>query len=110
MRWAVLERSPAKVRRLFEILDPEFVVNNEGGADLWRSYDGNNWLPVTRRGFDNPYNLGIRNFESTPIGLFVGTANLFGPRVAIRDGEGWRYVDNPDGGLEVWLGDHGATK
>ena len=25
----------------------EKIVENEGGADLWRSHDGENWLPVT---------------------------------------------------------------
>jgi hypothetical protein len=108
MRWALLDENFKKVHRLFEILDPEVVVANEGGADLWRSHDGENWLPVTRRGFGNGYNIGIRNLVSSPIGLFVGTGNLFGPRVAVRAGEGWRYEDNPDGGLEVWLGCHGA--
>ena len=64
--------------------------------------------PVTRRGFGNAYNLGIRNLVSTPQGLFVGTANLFGPRVAVRaEGGGWQYEDNPLGGLEVWLGHDG---
>jgi hypothetical protein len=104
MRWAVLDKAPARVRRLFEQLDPELVIANEGGADLWRSSDGENWLPVTNRGFGNPYNVGVRNLVSTPHGLFVGSANLFGPRVAVREDGGWRYVDNPDGGLEVWLG------
>ncbi len=106
MRWALLDKTLKKVHRLFEVLDPEVVVANEGGADMWRSSDGENWLPVTRRGFGNPYNVGIRNFVSSPMGLFVGTANLFGPRVAVRAAEGWEYIDNPDGGLEVWLGAH----
>lgn len=104
MRWALLDPTLKKVHRLFEILNPEIVVENEGGADLWRSNDGENWLPVTRQGFGNPYNIGIRNIVSSPMGLFVGTGNLFGPRVAVRAQEGWQYIDNPDGGLEVWLG------
>jgi ubiquinone/menaquinone biosynthesis C-methylase UbiE len=45
---------------------------------------------------------------STPHGLFVGTANPFGPEVGVkRDGE-WRYEWNPRGGAEVWLGSRGA--
>ena len=104
MRWASPDPTLKKVHRLFEILDPEIVVENEGGADLWRSSDGENWLPVTRQGFGNPYNIGIRNIVSSPMGLFIGTGNLFGPRVAVRAKVGWEYVDNPDGGLEVWLG------
>lgn len=104
MRWAKLDEAPARARRLFETLGAETVIDNEGGADLWRTRDGENWLPVTRRGFGNAYNLGIRNLVSTPQGLFVGTANLFGPRVAVRAEDGWQYEDNPLGGLEVWLG------
>jgi hypothetical protein len=104
MRWSELRRSPPNVQRLFQLLDPEVVIEHEAGADLWRSSDGENWLPVTRQGFGNPFNVGVRNLVSTPHGLFVGTANLFGPRVAVRAGDGWRYEDNPAGGLEVWLG------
>jgi hypothetical protein len=75
-----------------------------GGAELWRSRDGIRWLPVTRNAFGNPYNWGIRTMASTKHGLFVGTANPFGPTVAQkRDGK-WEYVPNPRGGLEVYLG------
>jgi hypothetical protein len=109
LRWSTFREAPPKVVRFFRHLDPEFVVANNGGAELWRSQDGENWMPVTRRGFDNPYNNGIRNLASTPFGLFAGTANLFGPRVAVRHGAEWVYEDNPRGGLEVWLGDKGAT-
>ncbi|WP_226573216.1 hypothetical protein [Acuticoccus sediminis] len=108
MRWAKLDQSPPRARSLFEKLGTETVIENEGGADLWRTRDGENWLPVTRRGFGNAYNFGIRNLVSTPRGMFVGTANVFGPRVAVRDGDGWVYEDNPLGGLEVWMGQDAA--
>jgi hypothetical protein len=109
LRWSSPREAPPKVARFFELLDPETVIANEGGADLWRSRDGENWLPVTRQGFGNPYNIGIRNLVSTPHGLFVGTGNFFGPRVAVRRGSEWAYADNPRGGLEVWLGNRGAA-
>ncbi|MHA6326664.1 hypothetical protein [Roseivivax sp. CAU 1753] len=111
LRWAIYEQAPRMVRGLLDRVGAETIVENEGGADLWRSADGENWMPVTRRGFDNPYNWGIRNLVSTPSGLFVGTANVFGPRVAVRDDakpDGWAYADNPRGGLEVWLGQPNA--
>lgn len=105
LRWAKFDRAPPRVRALLERVGREAIIAAEGGADLWRSADGENWLPVCRRGFGNPYNWGIRNLVSTPHGLFVGTANVFGPTVAERQpGGGWAYRDNPDGGLEVWLG------
>jgi hypothetical protein len=110
MRWAKPSEAPANVARLFELIDPEIVVANEGGSDLWRSHDGENWIPVTRNGFGNIYNFGVRNLVSTPAGLFVGTANVFGPRVAVRSGEDWAYSDNPLGGLEVWLGSKENTR
>lgn len=39
----------------------------------------------------------------------MGTANVFGPKVAERVGPGnseadWEYRDNPDGGMELWQG------
>ncbi len=109
LRWSTFREAPAKVARYFNLLGPEFIVENASGAELWRSRDGENWMAVDRCGFDNPYNLGIRNLVSTPHGLFVGTANFFGPRVAVRRGSDWTYEDNPRGGLEIWLGDSGAA-
>ena len=97
---------PDHVKRLLDTSSMERFLDRLGGCELWRTTDGDNWLPVTRNGFDNRYNLGIRALVSTPHGLFVGTANPFGPRVAVRDGDGWRYQDNPRGGLEMWLGSH----
>jgi len=80
------------------------VVQFSGGFDLFRSSDGVEWTPVTTSGFGNPYNLGARTMVSSPYGLFVGTANAFGPEVAARTAAGWQYVPNERGGLEVWLG------
>jgi hypothetical protein len=79
-------------------------VANETGGELWRSVDGENWLPVNRRGFDNPYNIGIRSMASTPYGLFIGTANPFTPKVAVKRKGEWTYIDNPAGGTEIWRG------
>jgi hypothetical protein len=59
---------------------------------------------VTPNGFGNKYNWGVRNFASTPHGLVLATANPFGPRVAIKEGDDWKYVDNNRGGCEVFLG------
>lgn len=110
LRWAKFNEAPARVRQLMQSIGPETIIAAEGGADLWRSADGENWLPVDRQGFGNPYNWGIRNLVSTPLGLFVGTANVFGPRVAMRNDAGWDYQDNPDGGLEVWLGHRSGVR
>ncbi len=95
---------PQHVQRLLDADSMERFMDRLGGCELWRTTDGDNWLPVTRNGFGNRYNLGVRALISTPHGLFAGTANPFGPRVAVRDGDGWRYQDNPRGGLEMWLG------
>lgn len=104
VRWLKLDTYPPHARRLVEGVGVEQIVANEAGADLWRSADGENWMPVSRIGFDNEYNLGIRNLVSTPHGLFVAVANPFGPRVAVNRGGEWQYVDNPRGGLEIWQG------
>jgi hypothetical protein len=82
----------------------ENIVKHEGGFDLWRSRDGIHWTNVTRTGFGNPYNYGARTLVSSPFGLFIGTANPFGPEVAAQTAVGWTYVPNPQGGVEVWLG------
>jgi len=104
VRFLQIDAYPERVRDIVNQVGAENIVRNEAGCDMWRSADGENWLPITRTGFDNHYNLGVRNLVSTPYGLFVAVANPFGPRVAVeRDGE-WVYTDNPRGGLEVWLG------
>ncbi|WP_295541947.1 hypothetical protein [uncultured Thiohalocapsa sp.] len=91
--------------RLLRGVDIEHFVETAGGYDLWRSRDGENWLPVTRCGFENPYNHGVRNILSTPHGMFVGSSNQFGPRSAFRIGPGaWEYRNNPRGGTEIWQG------
>jgi SAM-dependent methyltransferase len=92
---------------LQNILDRDTIdryLQVRGGTELWRTTDGNTWVPITRNGFGNYFNYGIRAIISTPRGLFVGTANPFGPQVAVRTPSGWRYEDNPLGGLEVWHG------
>ena len=104
LRWSTPDKQPEKVRRLLGEVGVERIIASEGGADFWRTADGENWMSICRDGFGNAYNWGIRNILSTPAGLCVGTANVFGPRVAVRGENGWEYADNPDGGLEVWLG------
>jgi hypothetical protein len=102
--WADPQRQPVEQRYKARFMGVDDFVRQRAGFDLWRTNDGQRWEPVTRNGFDNPYNYGVRTMASTPYGLFVGTANPFGPSVAARFADGWRYVDNPRGGAEVWLG------
>jgi cyclopropane fatty-acyl-phospholipid synthase-like methyltransferase len=95
------DRWPPILRRLCHT---DVSAGRVAGFDLWRSRDGVDWTPVTRTGFGNPYNYGARTLVSTPSGLFVGSANPFGPDTA-REVEGeWEYRPNRMAGLEVWLG------
>jgi hypothetical protein len=89
--------------RLLQWLDVDNLVKFEGGFDLWSTEDGQTWLPVTTTGFGNPYNYGLRTMASTPHGLFLGTANPFGPEIATRTGDDWSYAPNQAAGTEVWL-------
>jgi SAM-dependent methyltransferase len=102
-----LGRLPRWFTRVVRRAGLETVVRREGGADLWRSRDGTAWEAVTRTGFGNEFNAGIRTLASTPYGLFAGTANPFAPEVATRNGSGWDYTPNPRGGLEIW---HARTR
>jgi hypothetical protein len=90
------------LRNYVDASGPWNIVRSRSGFDLWRTSDGIHWAPVTLRGFDNPYNYGARTMVSTPCGLFVGTANPFGPQVAVQLRAKWMYVPNPRGGAEVW--------
>jgi hypothetical protein len=102
--YAKQERWPEWFRDVVARRGLDEIIANHAGFDLYRSFDGENWLPVSTDGFGNPYNYGIRSFADTPYGLFLGTVNPFGPRVAKRDGDSWYYLDNPAGGCEIWQG------
>jgi hypothetical protein len=110
LNWAVMmtyasqENWPDIVRRVYGRLGPQQIFDNLSGAQFYRTYDGENWLPVTLNGFDNPYNYGIRALVSTQHGLAVGLVNPFGPKVGIVENDSVRYEPNPNGGLEIWLG------
>ncbi len=95
---------PEDVLKLIRHWGMEHLTRNYGGFALWRTHDGVRWDCVTPNGFGNKYNWGVRNFASTEHGLFVATANPFGPRVAIKEQGEWKYVDNNRGGCEVFLG------
>jgi nucleoside-diphosphate-sugar epimerase len=97
-------RPSRTAKRMMHGLGVDQIVKMGGGFDLWRTQDGVNWIPVTQNGLGNPYNYGARTLVSTPQGLFVGTANPFGPEVAAKISTGSVYIPNPDGGAEVWLG------
>lgn len=45
------------------------------GFDLYASVDGVHFVPITVNGFGDKYQMGIRTFASTPVGLFFGTAS-----------------------------------
>jgi hypothetical protein len=45
------------------------------GCDLYATRDGVHYTPVMHNGFGDPNNGRVRTLASTPLGLFVGTAN-----------------------------------
>jgi SAM-dependent methyltransferase len=102
--WIDPDRVPQHVHPKIRLLGAQRIVDKEAGFDLWRSADGVHWAEVSRDGFGNPYNYGVRTLLGRPDGLFVGTANPFGPEVAVRTVSGWTYAPNDRGGLEVWMG------
>lgn len=112
LRYSEAQEWPKPFQKLLERYGVDEVIKLRGGADLYRSRDGENWLPVTTQGMGNPYNYGVRTLQSTPHGLAVGFVNPFGPKVGLDNvggpgANGFGYVDNPDGGLEIWLGAKG---
>lgn len=85
-------------------------IEHYGGCHLWRTTDGERFYPITRNGFGTPYNMGIRQMAVSPVGLFVGTANPFGPSVGVKREGKWVYETNPRGGIEIWLGSSHVTE
>jgi hypothetical protein len=95
-------RWPRALSNVIAKVGPQNILEYGSGFDLYRSRDGENWVPVTTDGMGNPYNMGMRTIASTPFGLFLGTANPWGPRIMPLDGRN-RYVHNPRGGCEVFF-------
>lgn len=104
IKYAKKERLPEKLRHMLRPKLIDKLIHDFGGFDLWRSRDGHNWSNVTRNGFGNCFNMGVRNMVSTKYGLFLGVANPFSPEVAVKRTAGWNYEHNHKGGLEIWLG------
>ncbi len=92
---------PQPFTNIVNHVTPKMILDHHSGFDLYRSYDGDNWVPVTNNGMSNPWNIGLRTLVSTPYGMFIGTANPFGPKIMPLDGH--YYVDNPRGGCEVFF-------
>jgi|CXWL01.1.fsa_nt_gi hypothetical protein len=89
---ALFDRYP-DLRPLVENRDPDeigdIIAAVEGGFDLWATTDGKEWTRISRTGFGDWYSYGIRNFVSTPFGLFAGAANpFFGFKLFLGQPEG----------------------
>src|SRR4051794_13646550 len=111
VRFSKAERWPDHSRLFLDSPFMDRYMSLVGGCELWRAARGGAWARITRNGFGIRYNWGIRTLISTPVGLFVGTANPFGPEVAVRGPTGWQFQHNPRGGTEIWHGslDHAAN-
>lgn len=113
---AVKAQLPADLRAQFEaFLNPDSIANLEAfigmmkylskaerGFDLLVSKDGDNFSVITRDGFGDPFNHGLRVFATTDQGLGIGTANPFyGTQVwLLKDGKAVKApkADNPNKG------------
>jgi len=92
---------PETFTNIINDVGAQTILDHHSGFDLYRSYDGENWVPVTTNGMSNPYNIGLRTLVSSPHGFFLGTANPFGPKVMPVNGQ--HYQPNPRGGCEVFF-------
>ncbi len=55
----------------------EPVLRPHMGFDLYASQDGVHFTMITSTAFDDIFDCGVRTLESTPYGLFLGTANPY---------------------------------
>jgi hypothetical protein len=53
------------------------LIAREMGFDLWTTTDGVYFTPVDEVGFQDKFNFGARTMETTPYGLYLGTANYY---------------------------------
>jgi nucleoside-diphosphate-sugar epimerase len=102
LHWA--HRASPTAQKLVRHFGVDRMVEIGGGFEIYRTKDGVNWIPVSRNGMGNPYNYGGRTLVSAPEGMFIGTANPFGPEAPAKLASRNVYIPNPDGGTEVWFG------
>jgi len=55
----------------------EPILRPHMGFDLYASQDGVHFTMVTSTAFGDIFDCGLRSLESTPYGLFLGTANPY---------------------------------
>lgn len=73
------------VATLLEYMDPG------AGFDLFATTDGHHFTRITTDGFGDMFDQGIRNFSSTPHGLFVAGVNMVDGLML------WRGIPEPSG-------------
>ena len=101
--WAIREERKTRFGRLLDWESMQVFLSSYGGAELWSSEDGVDWNCITRNGFNNIYNFGIRNIVKWNGNTYVCTANPFGPKVLTRtsDTDPGQYEHNPKGGCQI---------
>jgi hypothetical protein len=80
---------------LFTIPTVTDFVQHEFGFDLFRTDDGFYWNPITKDGFGSFEQYGAWSLESTPFGLFVGTATGLGGTQVWQQGEASTMSNTP---------------
>jgi hypothetical protein len=53
------------------------IFGDNFGFDLYSSVDGVHFSMISKDGFGDQFNVGVRNLMPTPYGLFMGSANHF---------------------------------
>lgn len=65
-------------RQIYYIKEIRKMLDNSlSGFDFFVSNDGLNFSRITRNGFNDKFNYGLRTFISSNDGLYIGTANPF---------------------------------
>jgi hypothetical protein len=52
-----------------------FGTTNIFGSEIWKSKDGNNWIRVMKKGFNNPFNISVYRLHTFENKLIVGLQN-----------------------------------
>jgi hypothetical protein len=76
----------------------------KGGFQVWASEDGENWTRVVTDGFGNFGSFGSSSMQSTPYGLFVGTANHTQLLRLVASAKGRNVPGTASRGFDVLLG------
>ena len=83
-------RWPEAFANVIAHVNPQNILDYQSGFDLYRSFDGENWVPVSTNGLGNPLQMGFAHLRLDPARACSWHRQPVGPKIMPIDGSGYR--------------------